>query len=464
VTLPRVARLDGVRGQGNRILVLDGRFRIAFVLFGAMVVLQSSPNLDGTKIAYLVGAVLCLVGAMLAIWRARTTPEVTLGTPWLAVSAALTVVLAVSFFVARANGTSITDWVRDVAAYGLFAAAPVFALDAQSSTSRKLLIGMLVVAGILGGFSWAFEWLNRRQIVELPLARLVFPSGQLPSLLYMFALATALTAHRRRAAWATLAGVILGLFLLTGTRSSLLLVVGPLAMAALLGRSRIRSSLLTLLSHGIVAVALVLAFQLALALPAILGPGRTTPEPGSPESPIPSIPSVLGDRFGSLPGVIGNPSLDASFSARVAQYRAAWSLFVSSPIVGVGPGHQIVWVDTSGHPRTGFTADTPLVMPAKFGLLGILVFLGVAVAYGSTVRAAGRRDRRSVITLTLVGYGVLTIVGLPLGFVIEDKGASLSLMLLLALTFAEKDEPLSIATSPSHEVAARVIERQGLSR
>lgn len=458
-----------MRGRGNRSLVVDGRFRIAFVLFGAMVVLQSSPNLDGTKIAYLAGVVLCLLGALLAIWRARRTPEVTLATPWLAVSAALTVVLAVSFFVARANGTSITDWVRDVAAYGLFAAAPVFALDAQSSTSRKLLIGMLVVAGILGGFSWAFEWLNRRHIVELPLARLVFPSGQLPSLLYMFALATALTAHRRRAAWATLAGVILGLFLLTGTRSSLLLVVGPLAMAALLGSSRIRSSLLTLLSHGIVAVTLVLAFQLALALPAILGPGQPTPEPGSPESPLPSmplpsIPSVLGDRFGSLPGVIGNPSLDASFNARVAQYRAAWSLFVASPIVGVGPGHQIVWVYTSGQPRTGFTADTPLVMPAKFGLLGILVFLGVAVAYGLTVHTAGRRDRRSVITLTLVGYGVLTIVGLPLGFVIEDKGASLSLMLLLALTFAEKGEALSIATSPSHELTAGVIERQGLSR
>jgi hypothetical protein len=76
-------------------------------------------------------------------------------------------------------------------------------------------------------------------------------------------------------------------------------------------------------------------------------------------------------------------------------------------------------------------------MPAKFGLLGILVFLGVAAAFGSTVRTAIRRSGRSVITLTLVGYGIWVIMGLPLGFAVEDKGTSLAFILLLALTFAE---------------------------
>jgi hypothetical protein len=331
-------------------------------------------------------------------------------------------------------------------------------MDGQASTSRKFLVGMLVLAGLLGGLSWAVEWLSRREIVELPIARLVFPGGQLPGMLYLYAMATALTAVRRRAAWVVLAGVILGLFLLTGTRSSLLLLIGPLAMAALAGRARIRSSVRAIASHAVVAVALILAFQLALALPVVLGLGRTTGEPGSSGSAAPSVPSVLGDRFGSLPGVFGNPASDASFKERVAQYEAAWALFVSSPIMGVGPGHSIEWADISGYRRTEFTADTPLVMPAKFGLLGVLVFLGAAVAYGSTVRTALRRNRRSGITLTLVGYAVWTIVGLPLGFPIEDKGASLALILVLALAFIERDAPRSIDSAPLEGLDASVIE------
>lgn len=433
-------RVLGGEAGGSGARQFGGPLRVGFVLFGGMVALQSSPTLDATKFAYLLGTVVCLIGALAAVWGARESLEVRQRVPWIASSAVLVALIGVSFLVARGNGTSITDWVRDVAAYALFASVPIFALDGQAFPSRKLLVGMLVVAGVLGGMSWAVEWLARRDILDLPFARLVFPSGQLPGMLYLFAMAAALTATRRRAAWAMLAGLILGLFLLTGTRSSLLLLVGPLAMAALAGWSRIRSSLQSIAGHGAVAVAVVLAFQVAVALPAQLGPGQPTIEPGSSRSPVPapSVPSVLGDRFGSLPEVLGNPASDASFRERLAQYEAAWRLFASSPIVGVGPGHSIDWVDVSGYPRAGFTADTPLVMPAKFGLLGILVFLGVAVAYGLTVRTALQRNRRSGVTLTLVAYGVLTVVGLPLGFAVEDKGASLALILLLALAFAER--------------------------
>ena len=165
---------------------------------------------------------------------------------------------------------------------------------------------------------------------------------------------------------------------------------------------------------------------------------RACEEPaGIPGDSASSAPDVLGDRYGSLPATIGNPVSDASIKERVAQYQAAWGLFLSSPIVGVGPGHSIDWVDVSGYPRSGFTADTPLVLPAKFGLLGILVFIGFGVAYAATLKTALRRDRRSAVTLTLVGFGFLAIVGIPLGFLVEDKGSSLALMLLLALAFAQ---------------------------
>lgn len=439
--------------QTNGVLGFDGRVRIGFVVFGGMLALQSSQDLDGTKFAFLAGSFVCLVGALAAVWRARATPEVGRAIAWLGASAALTALLAVSFLVARANETPITDWVRDTAGYALFAAVPVFALDGQASATRKLLVGFLMTAGILGGLSWAIEWLNRRDIMDLPFDRLVFPSGQLPGMLYLFAIATAFTAGRGR--WAVLAGVILGLFLLTGTRSSLLMIVGPLVMAVYAGRDRIRSSLRLFLAHGVIAVGVMLVFQLALALPVFVAPGAG--EPGSSgeaanAGPTATLgPDVLGDRFGSLPILVSNPASDASVQERLAQYGAAWALFVASPIVGVGPGHAIEWVDVSGYRRAEFTADTPLVLPAKFGLLGVLVMLGIVYAYVSTGRTALRRNPGSAITLTLVGYGVSTLVGLPLGFAVEDKGASLALMLLLALAFGEKAPPDPGGATQSNE-------------
>ena len=140
-------------------------------------------------------------------------------------------------------------------------------------------------------------------------------------------------------------------------------------------------------------------------------------------------------------------------------WRIPYSTNVERVALAAGQkGLSIDWVDVSGYPRTGFTADTPLVMPAKFGLVGVLAFLGAALAYGLTVRTALRRDRRSRITLTLVAYGVLTIVGLPLGFPIEDKGASLALMLLLALAFAESAAHRPPTAASLDEVHATVME------
>jgi len=107
-------------------------------------------------------------------------------------------------------------------------------------------------------------------------------------------------------------------------------------------------------------------------------------------------------------------------------------------MVGVGPGHPIEWVDVSGFARTGFTADTPIVLPAKFGLLGVAVFLGFAAAYAVTTRRVLQRERSTPVALTLVGYGVWAVASVPLGFLVEDKGASLALMLLLALTFSSR--------------------------
>jgi hypothetical protein len=419
---------------------LGASLRIGFVVFGGMIALQSSSSLDLVKVGYLLGTVVCLVGALVSLVRRTATPA-RFQTAWLVASAALLALLALSFFVARANGTGVTEWLRDGASYALFASAPVLALDARS-VPRRTLVAMLVTAGLLGAVSWGIEWVGRRGIVELPIARLVLPSAGIPGTLYIFAIATALTADRRRNLWAVVAGVVLALFLVTGTRSALLLLLGPAAIALALGRSAATRVVPSLGAHVLVALALVLAFQVSLSFPGV-GASSTGPEPGSSpgatssatSGAVPSVPDV-GTHLKTIPNLAANPGADPSVKERVAQYLATWQLFVSSPLVGVGPGHPIEWVNVSGVGQAGATADTPLVLPAKFGLLGVAVFALFAAVYVAMARRLLRRGR-SAVALTLLGLGAWILATLPLGFVVEDKGASLGLMLVLAMALHE---------------------------
>lgn len=419
-------------------LTFDGRVRMAFILFGGMLALQSSQHLDATKLIYLAGSVVCFIGALSSVWSRRAFLAAHDAIPWLASSAAVAILLAISVPVALANETPPVDWLRDAVAYALFAAAPLFALDAQVSASRRLVVGLLLSAGLLGAASWATEWLGRREILDLPFDRLVFASPQLPAMLYLFALATAIASDRRRTRWAVVAGVVLGLFLVTGSRSALLLLAAPLVMALYAGRKRIRASFAGLATHALVAGIVVLALQGVLAL------GLAAPREAEPSESATSGTGVLGDRFGSLGEVVGNPASDASIRERIAQYGAAWALFLGSPIFGVGPGHAIEWIDVSGSRQAQYTADTPLVFPAKFGVVGVAVLGGIAFAYWSTLRRAMSRKPQSAVTLTLIGYGAATVVGFPLGSPLDDKGTSLALMLLLALAFRQNCRTASL--------------------
>jgi hypothetical protein len=423
---------------------IDGRARAGFVIFGGMIALQSSQEIDVWKLAYLVGATLALAGTALAIWRRRDEPDVRGARSWLVGSAGLVGLVAVSFLVARANGTALTPWLRDSITYLLVATVPLFALDLGASASRETIVRMLLVAGLLGGLSWAVEWLNRRDIIELPLTRLLFPSPQLPAMLYMFAFASAVHARRAGLAWGLLAGLVFGLFLVTGTRSSLLFLAGPLAIAAIAafaGRTYLTSAARWAIVQGAAAVGVVLLFQVTLA--AVIPP-PSQPPPAATGSGAPTVsapparPDVIGTRWGSLPGLLDQPARDDSISERVAQYRATAALIAASPLLGKGPGLAIDWTDISGFARSAFTADTPLVFPAKFGLLGVVALFPLLVAYLGLLRRLLRLpDRPSVVGLTLAGYAAASIAALPLGFLLEDKGTSLALILVLGLAFNE---------------------------
>lgn len=405
-----------------------GAIRLVVVILGGLLVLQSSDDIDLSKLGYLAVAAGAFGVALFGVWNSRGT----LGRRYrylLGVNGLLFLGLVGSFFVASLERTPVIDWFRDVLGYGLFAAVPVLAFDAAQPAGRKLLTIFLVVAGVLGSLSWAVEWMARRQLADLPLERLVLPAGYLAIALYVFAMAAAIRGRGSVYGWAGIAGAVLGILLATGTRASVFLLVAPLVMAVAARPRPIFHILRVVIVHVVIAIGVYVGFDLAVPSPTFPAMIEASPAPGGGSPPQSVEAPGTAERIGSL---LGDPANDPSLRERLATYGAAWRLFASSPVIGVGPGHAIEWIDVSGLSRDEFTADTPLVLPAKLGLVGsVLVFLVAAAYFG--VWAELTEKSQSVEALALSGFAAVAIANLPLGMPIEDKAFSFALALLLAL-------------------------------
>jgi hypothetical protein len=85
VSRPAVALLL-VAAFAGVLLLVDARARIAFVVFGGLLLLQTQGGLDGKKLAFLAGVVVASAGAFLNVQKLRHTAAYALAQPLLAAS------------------------------------------------------------------------------------------------------------------------------------------------------------------------------------------------------------------------------------------------------------------------------------------------------------------------------------------------------------------------------------------
>lgn len=434
-----------------------GAARPLAVIAGALIALQSSQSLDAPKVVFFAIAVLALAGSVLGVWRSRESALVEAARPWLITSGIIAAIVGFSLPVALSNGTPVGTWVRDAASYALIAAAPWLAVDLGASVSSRVATYAMVVAGSLATASFTIHWLQRRQIVDLPIDRLVLPSFALVTGFFAFAMARAIWGGRDRYAWAISSAVVIGLLLATGTRTAVALAAIPIVLlvdaARIGGLVRLRTSFLPAVAPVLV-VAMVAMPGILSALPAtppgqpvatpsaVATPGSITP-PASAATPAPTPQD--GGRFGTIDDVVSGS--DASLRLRWAQTVAAWEIFVSSPIVGRGLGIPIPWINVDGTLVNYFLADTPVTVLAKFGLFGIVIWAAIGWATVLTLRRARCLGRPAAVARSaLMGLATGFILLLPFGAQLEDKGTGLALILLLGLAYAvirtsEPDEP-----------------------
>ncbi len=401
-------------------LLVSPRARVLWVVFGALIFFGTTDEITPGKLAYLYGIGFALLGSLVHARAQKGSTAYTLLKPFFWTSAAFAVLAAVSLPVSMLNETPQTDWLRDLAPYVMFAAAPLFALDAQAAFSRRALERLLAVAGLFAAISFGVTWVTYRGIADLSAVPVGFPSTLLAAALVAYGSSMLLQGSERRGTWLLLTATPLSLLFVTGTRTTLLLVLAPLAIVLASPRGMSARALR-------LAVALpVLALVVGLSLQSILHASDADAD-------------ELQSRIALLLSTGGTS--DQSFRERLSQTEAAREVFAESPVLGAGPGVKFEWFDSVGDRFVTTNVDTPLGFLSKFGVLGLGWILIVLVSWITFYRELRRRGREPTpAQLALVGFGAVVVGYWALQVAIEDKGLPSALLLLLALALVDLRE------------------------
>jgi len=414
---PSLASLPLALAGGAALLALllaSPKARVLWVVIGGVATLQSSQQLDLSKLAYLAGVAVSAGIAIVAVAKSRDRAAINVLSPVFKLSLLVVVAILLSSALALTRGTPPTAVLRDIAPFLLFALAPLFAFEANAAFSRGQLEALLVLLGLLGSASFAVEWLNRRGFLVVGIDRLALPSGLLAAALLGYAVSAVVHGERHRRLWELAGAIAITSILVTGTRSGLIILVAPLVVVAVSRRSPSAKTaqLATVAIRYVVAIALIgLAFSTFGGL--------------NLSGPIDRL-MTISDSFG------GSEQASQSFRQRQAQTEQAWLRFADAPVFGGGPGDIFNWTTEFG-PKAAVNIDSPLSVPAKFGVIGTVALGASLLGYIRLARRARTQPARATPAAAFLAYLVVILVTSLILSPLEDKGGSFALLLLLAL-------------------------------
>jgi hypothetical protein len=326
--------------------------------------------------------------------------------------------LCLSALVATSGGTQIIAWARDASAYFFVICLPAVALDAGQHFTRKQLETLIVILGVAAAAGFAIDWISRRDVSSLEVGRLILATTTLVALAFAYVITKAATGPHR-SVWILLSTVILAMMMVSGTRTNLVLLAAAIGIVGTAAKGRVPINRLVTQMAFLVLLA-------AISIPVL---GRLLTDD----------PQFLSKRIAATVAVMtGKFATDGSFLERAHAYATAKAAFLQSPLVGLGPGHAFTAGRSHSHYSTSL--DTPWLVPAKLGLLGVAAL----IFYLTSVLVCMARIRRATggMAILTVGRGWFAILLflVPFGPWVEDRGFALALALFIAALSAAARE------------------------
>lgn len=404
-------------------LLSSPKVRALFVVFGGIIILQSSQNLSAPKIAYLGGVVLCFVIALVDMRVERDQKTLLWG------SALVAFVIVISFISASIHGTSVSNWVRDAFGYALFAGSPILAFDFANG-GHRFILRLFLASGLVATVSFTAEWISNHGVGYLPINKFALSSFMFVAATFAYACASLLLRERPRIVWLGVAVFTSSALVLTGTRSSLALLAAPITMLLAPSVWSATRAAKTVAFTGLLAV--IVAGAVAFA------------------------GSALGSNAnGALERVVSTLSLtntsgtNSSNETRITVTTLAWKTYKSAPLFGVGAGYTWVYAlpyqtSTGVESQSGLTIDTTLAVVAEFGAFGFVILLYYLWTLG---RYVWRRESSPSVLCMLGVAGVFAAYSLTTN-AFEDKGLGLVFALLIAMVVAKQTENMGESLQP----------------
>jgi len=408
-------------------LLRSPTLRFSAVLVGALAVFQSSDALSLGKLAYFSLFAACFVTSLVRVLpRLREdhwAPFRLL--PW--ASALFGTYLVSTLYISTTSGTQPVDWLRDIVPYLLLSTMPIIALDAGMSMRHETAVRLTAIVGFLAVVGFTITFLTRRDFSTLPVARLLLASLTLCLVPFSYSLVRGLLGPNR-IRWLQFCVSVVVLLLSTGTRTVAVFAVAILAVIGDPEKSRASVK-------QVIGVAAVIGAAGAVMLPLV-----TT--------------VLVSDPGAALSRITGTLSLstnqDRSYLQRQRAYDLARETWSQHPLVGIGPGHRFPTVSEFGTQGGGYYLDTPLLTPAKFGLLGTAAIAAYLIAMGWVILQVRRSSGYSLPNTVARASAWVFVALLPFGQFLEDKGFSLGLGLLLLLVITWHGQRSRSAWVPDH--------------
>ncbi|WP_445190277.1 O-antigen ligase family protein [Pseudonocardia sp. Cha107L01] len=222
-----------------------------------------------------------------------------------------------------------------------------------------------------------------------------------------------LPSSARRWTWAATSVIILVAMLMTGSRTNLVLLAAFAGVVGSAHNCRLSPRKILGLLAGVGLTILVVTPVVAQFFV--------------------SDPTFLEGRLNeALTVVVGDANADGSYEARRAAYDLTAEAFINHIAFGTGPGYLYTLP-----PATTFGLDAPGIVPAKFGLIGIVIIGSFLASVAITVKKIRRSCGPSPGITSACGWTAVLITLIPFGPWIEDKGFAVALTILFGIIIAD---------------------------